>query len=107
MSKKHLLFICTGNLQRSPTAEAIFRGSSEYEAKSAGTEAVYRTQVTQELVDWASEIFVMEREHVEYLKRELNVAGKPIHNLDIPDIYEQDDPRLIKILNTKLKGFLN
>ena len=55
----NILFLCTANSERSPTAERLFKHSRTYSAKSAGVHpAAYRV-VDQELVDWADKIFVM------------------------------------------------
>ena len=59
MHKTKLLFVCTGNRDRSPTAEELFRISSEYEARSAGTGAFAVQKVSQELNDKADKIFAM------------------------------------------------
>ena len=58
MKKKKLLFICTANLQRSHTAEEMFRKSRKYQAKSAGISVFSLQPVTKELVRWADIIFV-------------------------------------------------
>lgn len=49
MPKTRLLFICTGNRDRSPTAEDLFRYSKDYEAKSADTHPCAVHRVAQ---DW-------------------------------------------------------
>jgi len=107
--KKKLLFICTANLQRSPTAEDLFRDSKKYEAKSAGIHLLAVNTVSQELVDWADIIFVMnERKdrHLTYLADHFKLGGKEIHDLDIPDTFPKDDPNLIKLLKQKLAEYL-
>jgi len=57
---KRLLFICSRNRWRSPTAEALFDGVDGWEARSAGTEAGARVKVTAGHLGWADVIFVME-----------------------------------------------
>jgi predicted protein tyrosine phosphatase len=44
---KKLLFICSQNQWRSPTAERMFDGMHAYTAKSAGTENGARIKVTK------------------------------------------------------------
>jgi len=66
-----LLFICTSNVQRSPTAQKLFADCPDIETKSAGTHATKGMQVTQEMIDWADMTFVMSEakdEHLTYLK---------------------------------------
>ena len=65
-----LLFVFTDNRMRSLTAEKMYAGFPGYEVKSAGTETSARTPVTQEHIDWADMIFVVEPKHLERLQIE-------------------------------------
>lgn len=105
-NKLHFLFICTANVQRSPTAEGLFEGIDEVEARSAGIHPLAAKRVYQPAIDWADKIFVMETGHMSFLEKNLDVSGKEIINLEIPDMYERDDPKLISILKEKLDKFL-
>mgnify|MGYP001590929593 FL=1 len=107
MSKPKLLFICTANINRSRTAEDLFNGSDEYEAKSAGLiEPDYGGQVvTQELVDWADRIFVMDEindQHRTRLTRMFEMRGKEVNVLGIPDRYDRGEMALVILLKSKL-----
>jgi predicted protein tyrosine phosphatase len=109
MHKTKLLFVCTGNRDRSPTAEDLFRISSEYEARSAGTSAFAVQKVTQELIDWADKIFVMseiEDRHLTFLETHFNLKGKAAIDLDIPDRYERGSQELITLLADRLSRHL-
>ncbi len=99
-----LLFICSLNQWRSPTAEKIFEGLSGYVAKSAGTETGARIKVTEGLLGWADYIFVMERRHAERLKSKFSeaLAHKKIISLDIPDHLTYMHPELIELLKDRL-----
>ncbi|MBC8039317.1 MAG: protein tyrosine phosphatase, partial [Opitutaceae bacterium] len=44
--KTKLLFLCSRNQWRSPTAEALFKNHARYDARSAGTENGARIKVT-------------------------------------------------------------
>lgn len=55
-----ILFVCTANKLRSPTAEDVFRDYPGIEAISAGTDAQAPRPVTAALVASADLIFVME-----------------------------------------------
>jgi predicted protein tyrosine phosphatase len=56
-----LLFVCTANIDRSPTGEDIFKDQSGFEVKSAGTEIDYATiPISKELIEWTDIIFCME-----------------------------------------------
>jgi hypothetical protein len=47
----NILFICSRNLWRSPTAEAIYKNKQGIQAKSAGTSASAKTSVTGKIID--------------------------------------------------------
>jgi predicted protein tyrosine phosphatase len=56
----NLLFVCSRNRRRSPTAEAIFSGMEGYEVLSAGTSPDSETIISADLVEWADLIFAMD-----------------------------------------------
>jgi predicted protein tyrosine phosphatase len=58
-----VLFLCSRNRLRSPTAEHIFASYPGIEAASAGLNSDADTQTTPELIEWADLIFVMEKVH--------------------------------------------
>ena len=101
-----LLFVCTENRMRSLTAEKMYEGFPGYEVKSAGTSTSARTPVTQEHIDWADVIFVMEPEHEQVLKEQFGEAleEKNVFCLNIPDIYCYMEPNLIDKLKAALNG---
>lgn len=106
---KHLLFVCSQNKLRSPTAEEVFSSWPNVEVASAGLNSDAETPVTPELVEWADIIFVMEKMHRSKLnanfKRQLN--GQRVVCLDIPDRYQFMDPVLVRILNERVPKFLD
>jgi predicted protein tyrosine phosphatase len=103
----NLLFICSKNQWRSPTAEMLFKNHAIHNARSAGTSDKARIKVNQKLVDWADAIFVMERKHKDLLKqRALNITGKQLFVLDIEDLYLFGDPALVEILQKALADYL-
>ncbi len=99
-----LLFICSQNRMRSPTAEQMLQGAPGYVAKSAGVDPSARTRVNKELIAWADLIFVMERWHCLVLEEEFPKAlkGKRIICLHIPDEYQYMDSELIHLLRRAL-----
>lgn len=99
-----LLFVCSRNQWRSPTAEAMFKRCEGYEARSAGTSSSARTRVNEGHIDWADEIFVMEKRHRDVLRQQFSaaLAGKPVCVLDIPDEFQFMDPDLIDLLRQQL-----
>ena len=94
---------------RSLTAEKMYEGFPPYEVKSAGTETSARTPVTQEHIEWADMIFVMEPEHLERLQIEYGelLSGKKIVCLNIPDIYRYMEPDLMDELKAELSGYVD
>lgn len=103
-----VLFICSQNRWRSPTAEQIFAEHPGIECSSAGLNNDAENPLTPELVEWADLIFVMEREHKAKLssrfKDQLN--GKRVVCLDISDNYKYMDPALVQLLRRKVAHFL-
>ena len=103
MRKLRILFVCSANLQRSPTAEQVFGNfSDEWQTKSAGImPSPGRNPLTQRLIDWADLILVMEPEHAEHIRENYNSNDDKIRILNIPDVYARNDPVLIQELKKK------
>jgi len=104
----NLLFICSKNQWRSPTAELLFKNHPLHHARSAGTGSKARIKITQKLIDWADVIFVMERKHKDIITGSFREAlnGKEIIVLDIEDNYRFNDPELVLVLNNTLHDYL-
>lgn len=105
---KNVLFVCSQNRLRSPTAEQIFSRRDDIEVASAGTNHDADNPLTPELVEWADIIFVMEEAHREKLQQRFRPQLKKarIVCLEIPDEFEFMDPTLIRLLETKVARFL-
>ena len=97
------------NRWRSPTAEQIFADYPGLECSSAGLNHGADNPLTPELIEWADIIFVMERDHKTKLAKSFKtyLDGKRVVCLNIPDNYKFMDPVLVKLLQTKVSGFLN
>ena len=106
--KLKLLFICSRNQWRSPTAEALFKNHPRYEARSAGTSDSARKKVTTCHLNWADLVFCMERRHDELLRERFpeELTGKTLITLRIPDDYAFMDPALIELLREELAPHL-
>lgn len=104
---KNVLFVCSQNRLRSPTAEQVFSGLDGYEVASAGTNNDAETPVDRELVGWADIIFVMEKAHLSKLRKTFrsSIRGRVVC-LDIPDDYGFMDPQLVALLQRKVTPFL-
>ena len=106
--KTKLLFVCSRNQWRSPTAEALFKNHPRYDARSAGTSDSTRIKVTACHLGWADLIFCMERKHADLLREFFpeEAAGKRIITLRIPDDYTFRDSALMELLRTELDHHL-
>ncbi|MBD3253382.1 phosphotyrosine protein phosphatase [Candidatus Pacearchaeota archaeon] len=101
-----LLFVCTENLNRSPTAAELFKKNKKHKAKSAGISITAENNVSNELIKWADKIFVMEKVHKKFITDKVPDAENKIEVLWVPDVYPKNDPKLIEILKKKLKNYL-
>ena len=105
---KKVLFLCTHNRLRSPTAEQVFSTWPGVETDSAGLGADAEMPLSPEQIKWADVIFVMEKVHRRRLsakfRRYLN--GKRVICLDIPDEYEYMPPELVQLLEGRVGRFL-
>ena len=105
---QRILFVCSRNKLRSPTAEQLFSQEPGLEVLSAGTDRDADVPVTPELIAWADRIFAMERTHRAKLQQRFKpyLDGKQIVCLGIPDDYAFMDPALIALLERKVRPFL-
>jgi predicted protein tyrosine phosphatase len=103
-----LLFVCTQNRLRSPTAEQVFSHWPGIECSSAGVHSSADVPLDGELIEWADIIFVMERVHktkmASRFKNQLN--GKRVVCLGIPDDYAYMEPALVQLLETKVTPYI-
>jgi predicted protein tyrosine phosphatase len=104
----NVLFICSANRLRSPTAEQVFSTWPGVETDSAGISTGANVLLSSEQVDWADMIFVMEKAHRNKLIRQFrtHLKDKRVVCLDIPDDHDFMDPVLVRILETRVGRFL-
>ncbi|MHA3977356.1 low molecular weight protein tyrosine phosphatase family protein [Halovulum sp. GXIMD14794] len=100
-----ILFVCTANKLRSPTAEDVFRDWPGIEAISAGTDSEAPRPLSKELVESADMIFAMETHHRDRIRKKYKKRppDNRIITLHIPDEYERGDPELVELLNEKIE----
>ena len=103
-----VLFVCSRNRLRSPTAEQVFSTRRDLEVASAGTNHDADTPLTADLIAWADMIFVMEKAHRAKLQKRFKASLKNARLicLDIPDNYEFMDPVLVQLLETRVSRFV-
>jgi predicted protein tyrosine phosphatase len=111
---ENILFVCSANKQRSKTGEDYF--STIYPAlkfQSAGTnikmcEKEGTNPLTEDMLDWADLIFVMERKHRDLIKQHATSKyGNKIVVLGIEDIYKYYQKELIDILVEKTAKYFD
>lgn len=100
-----VLFVCTANQQRSPTAERMYEKDPRMDVDSAGTEAFFAKAVTEERLNWADLVVVMEERHARSIRERFpNAAERTrIVSLDIPDIYQFLEQRLQKEIRERFE----
>ncbi len=105
----NVLFICSMNKWRSPTAERIYRNHSGIAVRSAGTRSAAKRTVSAKDIDWADVVCVMEDSHKSRLRSDFRGAmrSKMLYVLDIPDDYVFMDPELVAILNATLDPIID
>lgn len=108
MHRTNVLFVCSRNQWRSPTAEQVWRRHPALSVRSAGTSPNARHPVTEVDLSWADVVFVMEEKHKSRLVAAYRrlLENKPVHVLDIPDEYAYMDPELIELLQQSVGAAL-
>lgn len=104
---RNVLFLCSQNRLRSPTAETIFSGIEGFDVQSAGLNNDATIPVKAEHIEWADYIFVMEKSHRNKLQKKFRrfLNNQRVICLDIPDEYEYMDEGLIKLLRQRVGNF--
>jgi len=108
MMRKRLLFLCSQNKLRSPTAEAVFADHPTVEVDSAGLNNDAVVPLSEEQVRWADFILVMEKARRNRLNRKFSSAlgGKRVAVLNIPDNYDYMAPDLVALLKQRCAAYL-
>ena len=103
MTNRRVLFLCSRNRLRSPTAEQVFAAWPHVETDSAGLAADADTPLSVEQLDWAELIMVMEPAHRRRLlmQHRERLKGKRVVVLGIRDDYDFMQPELIELLLRK------
>jgi predicted protein tyrosine phosphatase len=107
-SRKRVLFICHQNRRRSLTAEQIYGGRRDLEVQSAGISEYARVPLTQDLLDWADQVFVCSKRQQQVLEERFGtaLARTSVVCLNLPDRFDFNSRRLITKLIDKLWPYL-
>ena len=107
-AKKRVLFVCTENRVRSLTAQQMYGGRPDLEVQSAGISEYARVPLTQDLFEWADEVFVFSKRQQKALETRYRDSfnAKPVICLHLPDRFQFNRPKLVIKLTGKLKRYL-
>lgn len=96
----NVVFVCSKNQWRSPTAEAIYRDYRRIAVRSRGTSKAAAEKLRASDIRWADVILAMEDKHRSRISADFpdEARYKPVHVLDIPDDYRFMDPELVDLL---------
>lgn len=103
----NLLFVCSKNKWRSPTAETIYRHDSRVKVRSAGTSSSARKRIAEKDLNWADLVLVMEHKNQKIIYSRYSYLDLPaIIVLDIPDDYQYMSDELIEMLQISIEEIL-
>jgi predicted protein tyrosine phosphatase len=105
---KKVLIVCTGNLDRSPTAAMLLAEMcAPMWVTSAGTESWAKNPLSLELVTEADVICVMEDAHRRFIHERFGDShAQKVVVLDVPDNYICFEAKLVDVLKPKLRAAL-
>jgi len=104
----NLLFVCSQNKWRSPTAEKIYGSKPLINARSAGTCLNARHLISSPDIKWADIIFVMEEKHRTKILSAFpsDTRFKEIVVLGIEDAYKYMDDDLVVRISSAVDAYL-
>jgi predicted protein tyrosine phosphatase len=96
---KNLLFVCEGNEQRSPSFEKWFKEHRpQYNVRSAGTRSVYFEQISEDILEWADRVFLMDLEQERFIGREFSEFLYKTEVIGCSDQYARESSELIRLI---------
>jgi protein-tyrosine phosphatase len=107
--REHVLFVCTANVDRSRTAEDLYRNDPRYEVRSAGVAPFATVPVTRDLLLWADRVFVMserEDQHRTLIRIRFPDVDRPTVDLDVSDRWPRGHAELVALLLRRLRPHL-
>jgi predicted protein tyrosine phosphatase len=105
----HVLFICSQNKLRSPTAAQVFPDHPGIETDSTGINRGTMVELCEEHILWADVIFVMEPAHRQKLQRNFKkqLKHQRVVCLNIPDDFAFMGPTLVSLFERKAPPIWN
>jgi predicted protein tyrosine phosphatase len=106
--KKKVLFVCRQNRVRSTTAELVYGTRPDLEVRSAGVAEYAAVPLTQEMFDWADQVFVFSKWQLQLVQERFQSfdGNKPVVCINVPDQFEYKSPKLVKKITGRLKPYL-
>lgn len=107
-NKPKILFVCSRNKWRSPTAEEIYKRHPQISVKSGGVSTKGNHQVNEKDLKWADLIIFMENGHRAKLMAQYrgSIDFPYTEVLNIPDEYQYMDNDLVEILKVQVDYLL-
>ncbi|PCJ55895.1 MAG: protein tyrosine phosphatase [Planctomycetota bacterium] len=104
----NILFLCSKNQWRSPTAERIYQKDACCHVRSAGISSKAKRKVNAKDLAWADLVLVMEKHHRAQLQQRFPVEMREVEVqiLDIPDDYPFMDSDLIQLCKDSIEPYL-
>jgi predicted protein tyrosine phosphatase len=97
---KKVLTVCSAGLLRSATLQNMLIKEYGYNVRNCGTVESYALiPISEALVKWADEIVFVNMENFRDVKKDIEELGllDKTYVLDIPDMYEFNNPELLEI----------
>jgi predicted protein tyrosine phosphatase len=107
IDQPNILVVCGRNKKRSRTAEYIFKNDNRFNIRSAGLSPKSDRKISENDLNWADLIFVMETGHrakISGLYRHMDLPT--IEILNIADDYEFMDEELVEMLRDRINDTL-
>lgn len=104
--KINILFVCMMNYQRSKTAETLYKKDTRFNIRSAGVAIDAFNRISQENLDWANFIIVMEKNHRNKIRKEFPeiYTKKRIICLYIADEFDYMETALVRLIKHKFEN---
>jgi len=110
---KKVLTVCSAGLLRSATLANFLVKEYGYNVRNCGTVESYAlVPISEALVAWADEIVFVNKENFEHVEDDLRdflttEGMEKIKVLDIPDMYNFNDPKLVEICKEQYQNAQN